>query len=172
MNDLNAVIDATSDKPVQTARNIAAIADGPTLPGYVVREIAARAGRGWYFADKPRVAMSRELQELRLATYNKVVPIAQAYAKGVDGMSHRTRDAIWAHVCAECDIRWHAEHPDSDQAAGAMDAVDAFAVYADPDVQQAFVAWAAHRASGGQERFEPWRQEWLKAKEAKDGTHP
>ena len=172
MNDLHAAVDAIADKQVAAARSIAAIADGPTLPDYVVSEIAARAGRGWYFAEKPRVAMTRELQELRLATYNKVLPIAQAYAKGVDGMSHRTRDAIWAHVCAECDIRWHAEHPDSDQAADAMAASDKFSWYADAEVQQAFVAWAAHRANGGQERFEPWRREWLTTQGAKDGTHP
>ena len=39
----------------------------------------------------------------------------------------------------------------------------------DPELQQAFTAWAAYRTGGGQERFETWRQRWIKDKEAKDG---
>lgn len=172
MSSVQEASETVAESPIRRASDTTAIADGPTLPDYAIREIAARAGRGWYFAEKPRVAMSRELQELRLATYKKVVPIAQAYATGVEGLSHRTRDAIWAHVCAECDIRWAADHPDRDQAEQAMTAGQAFAMTSDPDVQQAFVAWASYRASGGQERFEPWRQEWLKDKEATDGPNP
>lgn len=39
----------------------------------------------------------------------------------------------------------------------------------DPELEQAFTAWAAYRTGGGQERFEQWRQEWMKDKEATDG---
>lgn len=39
----------------------------------------------------------------------------------------------------------------------------------DPELEQAFVAWAAYRTGGGQERFEVWRQRWMKDKEGQDG---
>lgn len=164
---------ATDAIPIRPARNVAAIADWPTLQDYAVREIAARAGRGWYFADKPRAALTKELQEMRLATYKKVLPIAQMYATGAAGLSQRTRDAIWAHVCSECDIRYMANNPNVEQVEVAMTAAAAAALNADPDVTQAFVAWARHRMEGGHERFEPWRQRWLKERqEATDGQNP
>lgn len=39
----------------------------------------------------------------------------------------------------------------------------------DLELEQAFVAWAAYRTGGGQERFEVWRQRWMKDKEGQDG---
>lgn len=38
----------------------------------------------------------------------------------------------------------------------------------DPELEQAFTAWAAYRTGGGQERFEVWRQQWIKDKESTD----
>ena len=43
----------------------------------------------------------------------------------------------------------------------------------DPELEEAFVAWAAYRVNGGDMRFDEWRREWLTTtQEAKDGTHP
>lgn len=40
------------------------------------------------------------------------------------------------------------------------------AEHRDPELKQ---AWAAYRADGGQERFETWRQQWMRDKEGQDG---
>jgi hypothetical protein len=40
----------------------------------------------------------------------------------------------------------------------------------DPQLEEAFVAWAAYRVNGGDMKFEQWRREWLTTtQEAKDG---
>jgi hemerythrin len=40
----------------------------------------------------------------------------------------------------------------------------------DPELEEAFVAWAAYRVNGGDMKFEQWRREWLTTtQEAKDG---
>lgn len=39
----------------------------------------------------------------------------------------------------------------------------------DPELEQAFVAFASYRVNGGTERFEQWRQEWLKQRGGQDG---
>ena len=40
----------------------------------------------------------------------------------------------------------------------------------DPDIEEAFVAWAAYRVNGGDMRFDEWRREWLTTtQEATDG---
>jgi hemerythrin len=40
----------------------------------------------------------------------------------------------------------------------------------DPELEEAFVAWAAYRVNGGDMKFETWRREWLSTtQEAKDG---
>jgi len=40
----------------------------------------------------------------------------------------------------------------------------------DPELEEAFVAWAAYRVNGGDMKFETWRREWLTTtQEAKDG---
>ena len=31
----------------------------------------------------------------------------------------------------------------------------------DPELEEAFVAWAAYRVNGGDMKFEQWRREWL-----------
>lgn len=42
------------------------------------------------------------------------------------------------------------------------------AEHRDPELEQAFTAWAAYRTGGGQERFETWRQRWMRDKEGQD----
>lgn len=88
------------------------------------------------------------------------------YAQGTESLSQRTRDAIWAHVCAEVDIRFRKDNPD----ASAILQSDA-AASDDPEVEQAFTAWYGHRINGGTTPFAEWRREWLATQEAKDGTH-
>jgi hemerythrin len=40
----------------------------------------------------------------------------------------------------------------------------------DPELEEAFVAWAAYRVNGGDMKFEQWRREWLTTtQEATDG---
>jgi hypothetical protein len=40
----------------------------------------------------------------------------------------------------------------------------------DPELEEAFVAWAAYRVNGGDMKFDQWRREWLTTtQEAKDG---
>ena len=39
----------------------------------------------------------------------------------------------------------------------------------DPELEAAFVAWAAYRVNGGDMLFDQWRREWLTTQEAKDG---
>lgn len=39
----------------------------------------------------------------------------------------------------------------------------------DPELEQAFVAFASYRVNGGTERFETWRQEWMKQRGGQDG---
>ena len=42
----------------------------------------------------------------------------------------------------------------------------------DPELEEAFCAWAAYRVNGGDMKFEQWRREWLTTtQEATDGTH-
>jgi hypothetical protein len=41
----------------------------------------------------------------------------------------------------------------------------------DPELEAAFVAWAAYRVNGGDMRFVDWRREWLMTEEATHGAH-
>lgn len=79
-----------------------------SLPDSTIREIAMRCGRGWYRADKPRTAGCLEWQSWRIANYHRVVELAPRYVRDRDGLNQDTRNAIWAHVCAETDILWKA----------------------------------------------------------------
>jgi len=38
----------------------------------------------------------------------------------------------------------------------------------DPELEEAFVAWAAYRVNGGDMKFDAWRREWM-TQEATDG---
>jgi hypothetical protein len=79
------------------------------IPSYTVSDIASRCGRGWYFAERPRAADSMEWQMARINNYMRVMDIAPSHIRDRDGMTDRTKAAIWAHVCAETDLRWKAE---------------------------------------------------------------
>lgn len=39
----------------------------------------------------------------------------------------------------------------------------------DLELEQAFVAFATYRVNAGAERFEQWRQEWMKQRGGQDG---
>ena len=78
------------------------------IPENTVREIAARCGKGYFYADKPKAAESLGWQLERLSNYCKVMEIAPRYVRDRDGLTDKIRNAIWVHVCVETDLRWKA----------------------------------------------------------------
>lgn len=80
------------------------------LPDRTITEIAMRCGRGWFRAQKPQPAESLEWQMSRIENFRRVIERAPQYARGHDGLSRDSRNAMWVHVCMETDLHWKAAH--------------------------------------------------------------
>ncbi len=134
----------------------------PMLPHHALHEIARRRGRGWYWSEKPKPAQCLAWQNSRIANYVAAMNLVPIYAEGSEAITKRTRDAVWVHVCLEVDIRWRKDNP----------TVVKQPTHNDPEIDEAFLSWAAHRTNGGSDSFKKWCKDRLIAEGVTHGTNP